>query len=511
MKTIAGFGETMPNQTEHLNINETNALLNAIDDLRDRAIIVLFLNTGVFLKELVDLKNTSINWKTKILAISGNRQRQIPLNDFAFEALARWSKERPDVRCPNFFITTKGKVKQLSDRAVDKLIRKYADQAGIKRKVNAQILRNTFAVRLFSQEISLDKARAILGITDPQSINRYLQASKNPTKPADLSTEALAKVDTRSKIERMISYTFMRPKPKQARAITHIKGPIIPNPEEVIFGRDHAVAEIKASISKKQPVLLMGPLGVGKTHLLKHICRITGPNAIYISSPSPTKNMLSLICDKLNPDWKKQLKTRSSSKDILDYIKRNRDSLPRAESRGLSQVPLLIIDNLNNLKISDVDILITLLENFAIIASTETLLPRLKQIWWKFKQIELKPLSKEATKELIKYLTQNLSISDYELLETRIISFSNDLPLAVVDMVHQISHKPVVNRDAIREVYHEAGITYRDWTFAIIVLWGIAIMFRFVALGTHSFEGYILAGFGMAFLAVMRFFILRMR
>ncbi|MBU1022523.1 MAG: ATP-binding protein, partial [Candidatus Margulisbacteria bacterium] len=63
----------------------------------------------------------------------------------------------------------------------------------------------------------------------------------------------------------------------------------------------------------------------------------------------------------------------------------------------------------------------------------------------------------------------------------------------------------------VREVYHEAGIRYRDWTAAVVILWALAIMFRFVALGTHSFEGYILAGFGMATIMVMRFFAFRGR
>jgi hypothetical protein len=91
------------------------------------------------------------------------------------------------------------------------------------------------------------------------------------------------------------------------------------------------------------------------------------------------------------------------------------------------------------------------------------------------------------------------------------MSLSDKLPLALVDMVHQISHSPVVTRDVIRDVYHEAGIRYRDWSYAIIVLWGIMISFRFVALGSHSFEGYILAGFGTAFLMVLRFFMFKMR
>jgi hypothetical protein len=155
--------------------------------------------------------------------------------------------------------------------------------------------------------------------------------------------------------------------------------------------------------------------------------------------------------------------------------------------------------------------MIALLENFTILGATEDITPKLKQIWWKFKQIEVKSLSDKSSRELIKYLTQNLSISDYEMLETRIMSLSDKLPLALVDMVHQISRSPVVTKDVIRDVYHEAGIRYRDWSYAIIVLWGIMISFRFIALGSHSFEGYILAGLGTATLMVLRFFMFKMR
>lgn len=478
----------MPKELECLSINEINALLNSIDALRDRAIVTLFLNTGIFLRELVDLKNDSINWEKKILAIPGARKRDIPLNDQAFDALAKWSKERPDVRCPYFFITTKGKVKGLSDRSVDQIVRKYGKRAGIEKKVNAQILRNTFAVRLFTEEISVDKAIVILGITDSESINRYIQAAKQPPPQPEIpKPEEVEHLDTRPWFTKLISKYFPT-KPKPAKPVTEIKGPIVPSPEEVVFGREGTIEDLKSSLNKKQSVLLIGPLGIGKTHILKHMPKVLGPNTLYISSPSPMRNLLSQICDKLNPEWKKQIKTRASTKEIADFIVKSKSGQP----------PILIIDGLTNLKISDVEPFVALLENFTVLGATEEIKPKLKQVWWKFKQIELKPLSEQAAKELIKYLTQNLSISDYELLETRVLTLSNHLPLVIVDMIHQISHQPVITRDVVREVYHEAGTTYRDWTPFLILLWGMAMIFRFVALGTHSFEGYIMAGLGIA-------------
>lgn len=485
----------MINKLDYLPINESNALLKAIDDTRDFAIVTLFLNAGLFLKEIIDLKVNSIDWDKHILHVPGNRKRDITLDEQAYEAIARWSKERADVKNNAFFLTTKGKAKELSDRSVDKLIRKYADQAGFKRKVNSQILRNTFAVRLFSKDISIDKASAILGITDPESINRYIKAAKSPT------PQIPEHIDTRSKFTKTMNRIFPT-KPKVAKPTTTIKGPIIPAPEEVIFGRESVIEDIRSNISKNNPTLLIGPLGIGKTHILKYINHLF-PEAIFIDSPVPIKLMLTQILDKLNPTWKDQVKARASLQEITTLLISNISS--KAKTR------LLIIDNFERIKASDVDVLIRLLDNFTIITAVDDTKDRLKQLWYKFKQIKLNNLNPDASQKLIKYLTQNLAVSDYEMLETRVISLSNGLPLAIVDMIHQVSHEPVVTREKIREVYHEAGIHYRDWTPAIVVIWGLAMVARFVALGTHSFEGYILAGFGVALISIMRFFAFRMR
>jgi hypothetical protein len=473
----------MPESMEYLTINESNALLKAINDTRDFAIVTLFLNTGLFLGEIIDLKVNSIDWNKHLIHVPGNRKRDIALDEQAYEAIARWSKDRADVKNNFFFITTKGKVKELSDRAVDKLVRKYADQAGLKKKVNSQILRNTFAVRLFSKEIGIDKASAILGITDPESINRYIKAAKSP------APQIPEHIDTRPKLAKAISHIFPT-KPKVAKPTTAIKGPIIPNPEEVIFGRESVVEEIKSNIGRNNPTLLIGPLGIGKTHILKYISHLY-PEAIFTDSPAPIKLLLTQVLDKLKPDWKKQLLARTSTKEMLDYIVRNRPGKP-------GQAPILIIDNLGRTKVNDADMLIRLLDHFTIITAVEDTPDRLKQLWYKFKQIKLDNLSHESSQKLIKYLTQNLAVSDYEMLETRVISLSNGLPLAIVDMIHQVSHQPVITREVVRDVYHEAGIRYRDWTPFLILLWGVAMVFRFIALGTHSFEGYIMAGVGIA-------------
>ena len=165
---------------DYLTTQETKRFLNCIDACRDRAIAVLFLSTGLFLKELMDLKVTDINWETRTLTISGKRPRSITLNDEAYNALVEWHNHRPKTPEQHFFLTEKGTVKGLSHRAIDHLLKKYGQEAGIKKPVSAQVLRGGFAVRLFEQGISLKEASEILGITDYHSLKRYQQAANSP-------------------------------------------------------------------------------------------------------------------------------------------------------------------------------------------------------------------------------------------------------------------------------------------------------------------------------------------
>jgi hypothetical protein len=497
----------MSNNNDYLTINEITALQKAVMEPRDKAIIELFLNTGIFLTELVELKTDNIDWEKRHLKITGKRERTLDLNNQVYEALSNWTNQKSKTPLLNLFITTKGKANGLSARSVDNLIRKYAAQAGIKRNVNAQILRTTFAVRLFQQEISTAEATRILGISDPESIKRYIDASKSQPTPHLESASKLDHLDTRPKLTKFITNLFSR-KPAITKKTSTLNVPITANPEELIIGRDGVTKEIAKILKRNQSLLLSGQVGVGLTHILKHMSiKLKHENStnqrisvIYVACPTPIKQMLIEICEKIDNDWKEKVPSRPSTKELLNYVL----------NAKLSDT-ILIVDQLEKVRVPDQDMMISLIENFPTLGATHEQTTKLKKLWWKFQRLEVKPLDQDAAKALIKYLTQNLTISDYEMLETKILTFSNGLPLAISDMVKSLSMDNVVNYKSIQTLYHEAGTKYRDWSFIVIIIWGLIVASRFIALGSHSPEGYILAGFGTSILIVVRFFVRKMR
>ena len=167
---------TTPTNVEFLSLNESNALLDAIHDSRDKAIVTSFLTLGLTITECEMLTIQSMNWKKRTLKVSGNKARTLPMNEQLYDAFSLWSTDRVDCATDAFFITLKGVPSALSDRSIDNLIRKYSKQAGITRKVNARILRNTFAVRLFGSNIDIEDASEILGIRNHVAIQRYKDA-----------------------------------------------------------------------------------------------------------------------------------------------------------------------------------------------------------------------------------------------------------------------------------------------------------------------------------------------
>ncbi len=570
----------METKPEYLSLIEIKALLGAISNSRDHAIVVLFLTTGIFMNELLDLKVAAIHWEKKKITVEGSRARTLVLNQQAFDALSQWSKDRPQTPCPNFFITNKGVVKALSDRSINHLIHKYAVQAkiiGAKKSVNVHTLRNTFATNLMAQDVSVKKASEVLGISDPKAIKRYTKESisrvaqtnsvptprhvdatrgaklgedkkveeqgtvggdsqviveKNispksipekeitapaekgipETDPTDIS-KTLEALDSRSRLSKFISKVFPS-KPNSMRASTNAgvinaqaqaqaqsQNQITIDPETIIFGRDSVIAELTQNLSKGQPTLLTGKLGLGKSHILKHIAAKLAPNVIFFSAPTPTKTVLTQICDSLYVDWMDKLGTRASNAALMQHIAENK----------VAQLPVLILDNMDKLKASDAESILFLLEHFTVLGAVADLNPKLKPVWWKFKEVELKPLKVDDCKELIKHLSTSLHISNYEMLETKLLSTANGFPLAIVEMIHQLSLNSRITPQTIREADHAAGQHYRDWTPMIAVMWGALTAFRFISLGTHSFEGYILAGFGISVFGVLRFFMVKLR
>ena len=113
---------------------------------RDYCILQVFLQTGVRVAELCDLRVDDVDLVAKALRVrsgKGNQARDISLEKKGIQALKGWLAARPPVLSDHLFVNRYGD--PLSDRGVRKLIAKYRVGAGITKRATPHSLRHTFA------------------------------------------------------------------------------------------------------------------------------------------------------------------------------------------------------------------------------------------------------------------------------------------------------------------------------------------------------------------------------
>lgn len=114
--------------------------------LRDYAIMVVLLETGIRLRELTDLKDTDIRWAdSQIMATGKNGHvRPVPFQTKARRVLKRYLKARGKSSVDYLFITHDDG--QMSRKAVQDRISKYGRMAGIENvRCSPHTFRHTFA------------------------------------------------------------------------------------------------------------------------------------------------------------------------------------------------------------------------------------------------------------------------------------------------------------------------------------------------------------------------------
>jgi integrase/recombinase XerC len=180
----------------HLAVEEMSKLLETPDTSsplgrRDRAILELFYASGLRLSELVGLDLEDVNLSGRVVRVlgKGRKERIVPFNSTAAEALRAWLKDReglrhtgaagskdpassgsragrifgPGKRTPRepLFLNYQGG--RLSTRSVDKLVRRYVAECSTRFGISPHALRHSFATHLLARGGDLRAIQELLG------------------------------------------------------------------------------------------------------------------------------------------------------------------------------------------------------------------------------------------------------------------------------------------------------------------------------------------------------------
>jgi site-specific recombinase XerD len=166
------------------------AILDSFDDdfngRRDRAIILVLLDTGVRLAELVGIKTEDVDFKNGLIKVMGKGQKEriVPVSPPVLGAIRRYMELREDTS-PWLWVIYEGK--QFTWWGVDNMIRRLKQKLHVSKniKLSAHVFRHTFAIRYlrgdgFNLETRGDPftLQDIGGWTTLDMPNRYAAARK---------------------------------------------------------------------------------------------------------------------------------------------------------------------------------------------------------------------------------------------------------------------------------------------------------------------------------------------
>ena len=165
---------------------------------RDRALLELIYGAGLRVSETTGLNVGDLNLETRELRVTGkgSKQRAVLMGTPAVEAMSLYLREeRPGLEGPQsgraLFLNRFGA--RLSQRSVQRKVRRYATEAGLGRRVHTHTLRHSFATHLLEGGADLRVVQELLGHASPATTQVYTHVTNAQARRAYMASHPRAR------------------------------------------------------------------------------------------------------------------------------------------------------------------------------------------------------------------------------------------------------------------------------------------------------------------------------
>lgn len=168
---------------EILSVEEVDKLLrqpkpHTPKGLRDTAMLELLYATGMRVSELIHLEIGDVNLSLGYVTChDSGKERVIPIGNVSRKALERYMEEgRPAFvkEGAENILFTNCSGNAMSRQGFWKVLKGYADEAGIKRDITPHTLRHSFAVHMLQNGADIKSVQEMLGHSDISTTQVYL-------------------------------------------------------------------------------------------------------------------------------------------------------------------------------------------------------------------------------------------------------------------------------------------------------------------------------------------------
>ena len=172
-----------------LSIEEIDNMLSVIDlstveGTRNYAIIETLYSCGLRVSELTSLRFTNLFFDEGFIRVDGKggKQRLVPISDVAIRKINNYLTYRNQMVAKKgsedfLFISKRGT--PISRITVFHYVKKYAEEAGIKKTISPHILRHSFATHMLERGANIRYVQAMLGHEKITTTELYTHLDRN--------------------------------------------------------------------------------------------------------------------------------------------------------------------------------------------------------------------------------------------------------------------------------------------------------------------------------------------
>lgn len=156
---------------EILTVDEVDKIIKSVDKdgpkgIRDNALLELMYATGMKVSELISLNVSDVNLDLQFVKCTDNKhfERLIPIGRSACKAIEEYMSIRSrlaEIGVNNLFVNLNGH--KLTRQGIWRIVKEYSHKAGIKKDVNLNTFRHSFAVHMLQNGANVRAVQKLLG------------------------------------------------------------------------------------------------------------------------------------------------------------------------------------------------------------------------------------------------------------------------------------------------------------------------------------------------------------
>lgn len=163
---------TVEVEANFLDEEEQLALIKSARNLRDKALIMTILSSGLRASEILNLKEDDLYRRSLIVSRGKGGKPRVTFIDPLTEKSIREYHNKREV--DSIFVFTNSFGKPLSRQYLSRMISETALRAGIKKRVSAHTLRHSFATNMLRKGARIEDVQPLMGHSNISTTRLYM-------------------------------------------------------------------------------------------------------------------------------------------------------------------------------------------------------------------------------------------------------------------------------------------------------------------------------------------------